>query len=145
MKILVPIDGSPDALDALRHALALLHDGLRGALLLVNVQEPATLWELLRAHDAAAIEKISRSAGEHALQEAVRLASARGAAFETVVAHGEPAHLLIDLAEERGCSLIVAGVHGQGGTTGSRLGSVAHALLHDAALPVTLVRRAAEA
>ena len=61
MKILVPVDGSSASLDAVQHALELLRQGLNASLVLANVQEPASLWELLRVHDAEAIEAISRT------------------------------------------------------------------------------------
>ena len=140
MKILVPVDGSAESLAAVRHALQLVHDGLRATLLLANVQEPASLYELLRVHDAEAIEAIARGAGEHLLQSGAALCTAAGVDFELEVAQGEPAHTLIDIAENEGCTLIVLGAHGKGETAGGRLGSVAHALLHDAQLPVTVVR-----
>jgi len=140
MKILLAVDGSDDSLAAVRHVLAQLGAGLRAELVLANVQEPASLYELLRVHDAEAIEAIARGAGEHSLQEAAALCSAAGANFEQEVASGEPAHTLLDIAEEQGCAQIVLGVRGKGGTGGTRLGSVAHALLHDSVLPVTLVQ-----
>lgn len=140
MKILVPVDGSSASLDAVQHALQLLREGLRASLVLANVQEPASLWELLRVHDAEAIEAISRSAGEHSLQEAAALCRAAGVEFTQELASGEPATTLHDIAEEQGCELVVMGARGKGETPGTRLGSVAHALLHDAALPVTIVR-----
>jgi nucleotide-binding universal stress UspA family protein len=142
MKILVPVDGSADSFAAVRHALRLIGEGLRAELLLANVQEPASLYELLRVHDADAIEAISRAAGEHSLQEAAALCSAAGAGFGLEVARGVPAHALLDIAEEEGCELVVMGARGKGATPGGRLGSVAHALLHDAALPVTIVEQA---
>lgn len=140
MKILVPVDGSSASLDAVQHALALLQQGLQGSLVLANVQEPASLWELLRMHDAEAIEAMSRSAGEHSLQDAAAMCEAAGAEFVQEIATGEPAATLHDIAEEHGCDLVVMGARGKGETPGTRLGSVAHALLHDAALPVTIVR-----
>jgi nucleotide-binding universal stress UspA family protein len=141
MKILVPVDGSPESLAAVQHALALVRGGLRASLLLANVQEPAGLYEMLRVHDADAIETIAREAGEHLLAEGAALCVAAGVDHEIEVARGEPAHALIDIAEDEGCALIVVGAHGKGESEGRRLGSVAHALLHDAHLPVTLVRR----
>jgi len=142
MKILVPVDGSSESLDAVRHALALVRGGLHAELLLANVQEPASLYELLRVHDADAIEAISRGAGEHALSEAAELCVAAGVGFDLEIAGGEPSHMLCDIAEEQGCELVVMGARGKGETPGTRLGSVAHALLHDAQIPVTIVRHA---
>ena len=63
MKILLPIDGSEAALEAVRQALRMLSEGLRASLVLANVQEPATLYEMLLAHDADVIEKVSAQAG----------------------------------------------------------------------------------
>lgn len=140
MKILVPVDGSRESLAAVRHALQLVRGGLKASLLLANVQEPASLYELLRVHDAEAIEQIAREAGEHLLAEAVALCGAAGVDHEIEVARGEPIHALLDIAEDEGCTMVVVGAHGQGESEGRRLGSVAHALLHDAALPVTVVR-----
>jgi nucleotide-binding universal stress UspA family protein len=140
MKILVPVDGSRESLAAVRHALQLVRSGLKASLLLANVQEPASLYELLRVHDAEAIERIAREAGEHLLAEAVALCGAAGVDHEIEVARGEPIHALLDIAEDEGCTMVVVGAHGQGESEGRRLGSVAHALLHDAALPVTVVR-----
>lgn len=143
MKILVPVDGSSASLDAVQHALQLIREGLQASLVLANVQEPASLWELLRVHDAEQIEAISRSAGEHSLQEAAALCRAAGVEFALEIAQGEPAAMLHDIAEENGCELVVMGARGKGETPGTRLGSVAHALLHDAAFPVTIVRHPA--
>ncbi len=140
MKILVPVDGSRESLAAVRHALQLVSHGLKASLLLANVQEPASLYELLRMHDAEAIEQIAREAGEHLLAEAMALCIAAGVDHEIEVARGEPIHALLDIAEDEGCTMVVVGAHGQGESEGRRLGSVAHALLHDAALPVTVVR-----
>ena len=140
MKILLPVDGSEESLDAVRHALLLIREGLRASVVLANVQEPASLYELLRAHDADVIEGISRGAGQHSLEAAAALCAAAGVEAEQEIATGEPAHTLHDIAERMGCDLIVMGARGKGGTRGTRLGSVAHAMLHDAALPVTIVR-----
>ena len=140
MKILLPVDGSDESLDAVRHALELIHEGLRASLVLANVQETASLYELLRAHDAEVIESVSRAAGVHSLEAASALCTAAHVAFEQEIDIGDPAHTLHDIAERLGCDVVVMGARGKGGTRGTRLGSVAHAMLHDAALPVTIVR-----
>ncbi|MCB2039123.1 MAG: universal stress protein, partial [Ottowia sp.] len=51
MKILLPVDGSEAALHAVRHALALVREGLGASFVLVNVQSPANLYEAMTAHD----------------------------------------------------------------------------------------------
>jgi nucleotide-binding universal stress UspA family protein len=140
MKMLLPVDGSEASLDAVRHALRLIREGLKAELVLANVQEPASLYELLRAHDAEVIESVTLAAGVHSLQAARALCQAAGVPCEQELDTGDPAHLLHDIAERQGCELVIMGARGKGGTRGTRLGSVAHAMLHDATLPVTIVR-----
>lgn len=142
MKILLPVDGSDESLDAVRHVLALLRSGLKADLVLANVQEPASLYELLRAHDAEVIESVSHAAGVHSLEAAAALCAAAGVPAVQEIGHGDPAHTLHDIAERLGCDMVVMGACGKGATRGTRLGSTAHAMLHDAALPVTIVHHA---
>jgi len=141
VKILLPIDGSEGALGAVRHALHLVHNGLHASFVLANVQEPASLYEVVVAHDAKVLEDVSAGAAEYALEAAQALMRVAGASHETEVAQGDPGHMLLEIAERYGCELIVMGAHGIGGALrGSRFGSVANAVLHRATVPVTLVR-----
>ena len=52
MKILLPVDGSEVSLKAVRFAIGLLQQGLSGSLVVANVQEPATFYEMVVAPDA---------------------------------------------------------------------------------------------
>lgn len=142
MKILVAIDGSETALHALRAALRLIDEGLRGSLVLANVQEPATLYEMLLAHDADVIEQVSAEAGLHQLAPAQQLAAAAAhpVEVEIEVARGDPAHTLVDIAERFGCDLMVLGARGLGPLRSAMLGSVSHEVLHAAGVPVLIVK-----
>lgn len=139
MKILIPIDGSALALDAVHHALALRRAGLQAELVLANVQEPTHLYELLMTSDEDTREAAARAAGEHALRPAEALLRAAGIGFTSEIAVGEPAQTLLALAEREGCDLVVIGSHGTGGLRKALLGSVSERLLRDARLPVTVV------
>jgi nucleotide-binding universal stress UspA family protein len=140
MKILVPVDGSQLSLEALRHALALVKEGLRADLVLANVQAPASLYEIVVARDPALIHDASVGAGAHLLEPAQALCRAAGVAFECEVVSGEPVQALCDLAEEYACAAIVVGAHGKGALASALLGSVSHALSHVSPVPVTIVR-----
>ena len=63
MKILLPVDGSELSLEAARFAIRMLLAGLRGEVVLANVQEPASLYELLVAHDPEVINRVAEEAG----------------------------------------------------------------------------------
>jgi nucleotide-binding universal stress UspA family protein len=139
MKILLAVDGSEAALATVRHALALVGNGLRAEFLLVNVQEPASLYEVVVAHDAAVIEQVSAGAAEHALAPAVALLQAARCSFETEVGHGDPAHVLIDILESSGCDAAIVGAHGIAAGSGGAPGRVATWVLHHASVPVTIV------
>jgi nucleotide-binding universal stress UspA family protein len=142
MKILLPIDGSAASLDAARQALRMIQDGLRASLVLANVQEPATLYEMLLAHDANVIEQVSAKAGLHLLEPAQALVRAAGVDYEIEVAAGDPAHTLIDILENFGCDMVIMGARGMGTLRSALLGSVSHEVLHAAQVPVLIVKQA---
>lgn len=140
MKILLPIDGSEASLDAVREALSLMRAGLRASVVLANVQEPATLYEMLLAHDPEVIEKVSAEAGLHLLQPALALVREAGVEHEIEVAKGDPAHTLVDIVERFACDLVVMGARGMGTLRSAMLGSVSHEVLHAAPVPVLIVK-----
>ncbi len=142
MKILLPIDGSDGALGAVRYALGLVQGGLRASFVLANVQEPASLYEVVVAHDAAVIEQVSEAAAVHSLAPAQALLHSAGVAFETEIGRGDPGHLLIDIAERCGCELVIIGARGQDVAESGALGSVANSVLQHAGVPVMVVKRA---
>jgi nucleotide-binding universal stress UspA family protein len=140
MKILVAVDGSPLSLEAVRHALWLIRQGLRAELLLVNVQPRASLYEIVVAHDPDVIKDVSTGAGAHLLEAARALCRAAGVSFEAEVVSGDAVRALCELAEERGCAQIVVGAHGKGALAAALAGSLSHALAHAAPVPVTIVK-----
>jgi nucleotide-binding universal stress UspA family protein len=148
MKILIAVDGSADALQAVRYTVALVQRGLAASLVLANVQEPASLYEMVVVHDTDNIEDLRRQAGADLLAPAEAMLQAAGLSFESEVAGGDPQHLLVELAENYGCQAIVLGARGEMGsdfaTTGfgvaTSLGSVAQAVLSHSPVPVTVVR-----
>ncbi len=143
MKILIPVDGSAASLEAVRQALRMVQDGLRASLVLANVQEPATLYEMLLAHDPEVIDKVSAEAGLNLLEPARTLVHEAGVAHEIEVAAGDPAHTLIDILENFGCDMVVMGARGLGTLRSAMLGSVSHEVLHAAQVPVLIVKQAA--
>ncbi len=142
MKILLPVDGSANALAAVQHALRLVRAGLKADFVLVNVQEPASLYEMVVAHDAEVIEQVRSAAGADLLAPAEALLTAAGVDWESEVAGGSPTQVLLDLIEQYGCDMVVLGTQGASSLRNALLGSVSQALLQHSPVPVTVVRLA---
>lgn len=140
MKILLPVDGSELSLHEVRFALRLVREGLQASFLLVNVQEPSSLYEVVTWPDPEVRAAGSRAAGEDALQPAVQLLREAGLEYDTEVVAGDPAHAVVDLIEEHGCDLVILGTRGAGPLQSILQGSVAQSLLQDSPVPVLLVK-----
>ncbi len=141
MKILVAIDGSPQALAALE-TLAGKFDFFRDppSLLLLNVHLPV-------AHKAAtawvgkeAVENYYREEGEAALADAVAFLNTRGVPFRAERRIGDPADEIAKLASSEHCDLIAMGTHGHGALATLVLGSVANKVLAVSEVPVLLMK-----
>jgi nucleotide-binding universal stress UspA family protein len=145
MKILLPVDGSELSLEAVRFAVRLLKDGLRGTVVLANVQEPATLYELIVAHDPEVIDRVSAEAGLHTLASAQALLDAAAVGYECEVTKGDPAHTIIDITERFGCDMVVMGARGTSALRSAMMGSVSNEVLHASSVPVVIVKAAEEA
>lgn len=141
MKILLPVDGSPTALEAVHHALHLVRAGLRADFVLANVQDTPTLYEIVTAHDPDVIEQVRHDAGADLLAGAARLLDAAGVPYVTEVATGDAANTLIEIVEKHGCDAVVIGAERHGGLRSVLIGSVSQSLLDDCPVPVTVVHR----
>ena len=142
LKILIAVDGSELSLDGVHHALALVRQGLKASIVLANVQEPASLYELVVSRDPDLIAAASLEAGEHLMAPARALLDAAGLSYYTEVGVGDPAHTLVDIVESTGCDLVVIGARGQGAISSALLGSVSQELVHASPVPVTIVKHA---
>jgi len=140
MKILLPVDGSDVSLQAVRFAIRLAREGLATSAVLVNVQEPATLYEMVMAHDPAVLASVAAAAGAHALEPAQALLDQAGIAYESEVTQGDAAHAIVDIVERFACDLVVMGASGMGDLRSALLGSVSHEVLHACGAPVMIVK-----
>lgn len=142
MKILVPVDGSELALDAVRHALRLRREKLEATFVLATIQEPTFLYEMVVPPGADVLERLSGAVGSRALASAEALFDAEGVPFEREIGSGEPAAAVVELAERLGCDAIILGARGHGALRSALLGSVSQGVLHASRLPVTIVKHA---
>lgn len=141
MKILVPVDGSEPALDAVRYALHLRLNGLQAQFVLATVQDPTYVYEMMLAPDAEVFDRVSGAVGTRALQGAEALFEAAGVPFEREIGSGDPAQMVLEIAERYACELIIMGARGRGALRSALLGSVSQAVLQASPVPVTIVRK----
>ncbi|TNF62303.1 MAG: universal stress protein [Burkholderiales bacterium] len=143
LKLLIPVDGSPCAMLAVRHALELVGHGLKARFVLVNVQEPANLYEVMVAHDPVVLQQVSEAAAQDLMLPAQELLQAAGQQVETVsAASGNVVPALLEAIEVHGCHGVIMGSHGAGGFKAAVLGSVSAEMASSAPVPVTLVKPA---
>jgi nucleotide-binding universal stress UspA family protein len=140
MRILLPVDGSEHSLDAVRYVIALARAGLDVEVVLVNVQEPTYLYEMVLAPSADVLERVSGAAGHHSLEAAEDLLRQAEVRFEKELLSGEPAPSIIEAGERFDCDAVVMGARGRGLVRGALLGSVSQRVLHDSPMPVTIVK-----
>ena len=145
MKILVTVDGSEPALDAVRHALSLRREGLQTGFVLATVQEPTYVYEMILAPDSDVLERMTGAVGARALEAAEALFNAAECPFEREIGSGDPAQTLLEIAARHGCAFIIMGARGRGALRSALLGSVSQAVLHASPLPVTIVKHLAAA
>ena len=140
MKILIPVDGSAPALDAVRHALRLRRDGLQASFVLVTVQEPTYLYEMVLAPAADVLERVTGAVGARSLKDAEALFNDAGVLFEREIGSGSVSETLMEIAGRYRCEAIIMGARGWGALRSALLGSVSHAVLQASTVPITIVK-----
>ena len=145
MNILLPIDGSELSLHETRFALQLVREGLQARFLLVNVQEPASFYEIVTAQDPALIEDAALEAAEDLIAPSAQLLREAGVPFETAVVTGDPVHGMLELIEIHRCDMVLMGSRALGPWRRLIEGaSVSRRLIDDAPVPVLLVKPPAD-
>lgn len=144
MKWLIPVDGSELSVDAVRHAVRLHQSGLQAQLVLTNVQEPASLYELVTLHDPEALAKVAVDAGLDTMAAAAAVAQAAGVPLVQEVRCGDVVPMLLEVLEEHGCEGVIMGSHGTGVVRRAWLGSVSEDMLEQSPVPVTFVKLPSE-
>ncbi|TYL36979.1 universal stress protein UspA [Natronococcus pandeyae] len=138
-RILVPVDGSEQSMDALEYALETFPDASITAFHAIEVGEgdlgtfsgmtgdlPDDAPEIERS------EEILESARERSREHDLEVETERG--------RGRPDRLIVARAEQDGFDLIVIGSHGRDGVARVLLGSIAEKVARRSPVPVLVVR-----
>jgi nucleotide-binding universal stress UspA family protein len=138
-RILIPLDGSTLAEQALPHAIAQA-ERFQAELVLLRVLVP-----LPRSHGPPerAVKQAEYSTGSMAMEYLEHMAEAareRGVQVQVVTAEGSPHLEILNYAETNQVHLIVMSSRGQSGISRWLMGGVADRVVRGSAVPVLLVR-----
>lgn len=141
MKILIPVDGSANALRAVDQVvkhIAVMKTAPQ--LLLLNVQWNVAAGNVKLFINQETINDYYREQGMAALQPARAALDAAALPYQYHISIGTPAEAIAQYAQEQHVDQIVMGRQGQGGLQSLLLGSVVHKVLHLTDCPVLLVK-----
>ncbi|RYH39130.1 MAG: universal stress protein [Alcaligenaceae bacterium] len=138
--ILIPVDGSDNALRAVDYAVAhrAAFEPLR--ITLLNVQIPIVSGTVRLFIDRASIDNYYAEEGETALKPARERVEQAGVSFIQEVNVGHVAESIAKYAAQHQCDHIIIGSRGMGSTSNWLLGSITTKVLHLADVPVTVVK-----
>lgn len=142
MNFLVPIDGSPASLRALKHALTQIRSPASDTIVLVNVQNPAVagLTDGAGVMPPAWIEQEEARIGREIAEEPRRLCEEAGVPCKVLVEFGVIASAIERVTKAMHIDQIFMGTRGLGAVQGLVMGSVATQVLHIVSVPVTFVK-----
>lgn len=142
-KVLVPLDGSPLAETVIAHVRMLADCCGTEILLLQIVVDP--VYDLVLSGPKLATATHAQVSAQRAVSQeylnriAANLAT-QGIQTTTLVREGVVAETILSCAEEYHADLIALATHGVNTPTGWQLGNVAYRIVHDAPVPVLLIR-----
>ena len=141
MKVLIAVDGSAHSDRALERYIELAGElALPPEVHLLHVHLPVPIGGVQKHLDRGALDAYYRSEGDAVLAAPMARLEAAGIAFRHHLHVGDPARVIVHLARELACTLIVMGTHGRGRVATAMLGSVAAETLRQVDCPVLLTR-----
>jgi nucleotide-binding universal stress UspA family protein len=138
-RIVVPLDGSPLAEQALPHAVAQASK-FGAEVILLKVLEPLPEAVFSAPSAVMAAEKMSGQLARDYLEEVAAGIREQGVTVQVVQLEGKPHVEIIRYAEEQGTHMIVMSTRGYSGFSRWLLGSVADRVVRGATVPVLLVQ-----
>ena len=139
-RILVPVDGSEQAHDAVDFVVREYSDA---TLVLLHVINPAEAGYSAQASIPSFSEEWyenEKRRAETIFDDVAEGAEAAGLTVERHVEVGRPTNVIVEFAEEEGVDQIVMGSHGRSGVQRILLGSVAETVMRRSPVPVTVTR-----
>lgn len=146
--ILVPFDGSKNALEALQTAIELAK-AFNEKIILLNVQLKFETLHTKMFFSSDAIREYQEQLAQEAMESAMPILKESGVQYETKLRIGNPKEQICQeangsLQQEGACPQsavrwIVMGSRGMNAVVGGMLGSVSYGVLHEAKCPVMII------
>ena len=138
-RILIPLDGSALAEQALPHAIAQARH-FEAELVLLRVLAPLPSSPLLEEVARGRAQALLNASACEYLERVVARVQEHGIRVRVATAQGSPPVAITEFAEANEVDLIVMSTRGQSGLTRWLMGSVADRVVRGATVPVLLVR-----
>jgi nucleotide-binding universal stress UspA family protein len=138
-KILIPCDGSANAVRAVQYAADLAKKIPDVRLDLLYVEDPVLMREcaILPPDEK---KKIQCAQADRVLHEAREVLEAAGIPYQESIRSGPPASEIALHVMEKACDAVIMGTRGLGPLASVMIGSVATQTIHLVRVPVTLVK-----
>ena len=138
-RILLPLDGSAMAEQALSHAIAQAQQ-FEATLILLRVFEPFPHVRGMSASDLDSIKQQTNEWAQEYLDQHVADIREKGISVQAAIVEGRPDVTILQFGEEHQVDLIVICSRGRSGLSRWLMGSVADRVVRGATVPVLLVR-----
>ena len=139
LTMMIAVDGSEPSLQAVRHGVWLVAQGLHARVVLGHVQKSASLTELATAGPQAMADA-SLDAGMDLLAPAIALLRDAGVEHDVEVRMGDVYPALLDIAEAHDAAMVLIGATDEGALSRIFLGSIGNDLVRHSMVPVTVVK-----
>ncbi|HZH05414.1 MAG TPA: universal stress protein [Lautropia sp.] len=139
-KVLVPVDGSVNALHAVDFVIKEIRDGRSLEVHLLNVQPQILSGHARMYLKKDLIDEYYQEEAEKALKPAREKLDNEGIKYSVAHLVGNIADVIARYIKSTGCEMVVMGTRGLGSVHSMVLGSVATKVLHQVEVPVTLVK-----
>jgi nucleotide-binding universal stress UspA family protein len=140
-KLLVPVDGSENALRAVRYAVALAKELRDASISVLHVHEEPLLYGEIEVYvPREKLKAIQHDQSVAIVEGALKLLRESGVPFTSDIVVGKIAPSIANHAQQQGCDAIIMGTHGNSAIGNLLMGSVATRVVHLVKVPVTLVK-----
>ncbi len=141
IKILVPVDGSACALNAVRHGAFLFREGGISEVVLLNAQAPLERGRASAFHSFAELRKYECRQGESALSRACEILEDSGVHYSAIIGLGKTAaRTIVSAAASTHCDSIVMGASLWSQIKACIGGGLPAKVMRRTSVPVTVVK-----